>query len=93
MKRLLTALTLSTLLASPAWATSDSYYILNGGKILYDQSVAAFVGDRPMKTQEVGVAYKGKIYVCQITLNIIVPISEVKCFNIEDKGLYSVNSN
>ena len=93
MKRILTALTLSAVLASPAWSTSDSYYILNGGKILYDQTVSAFVGDRPMKTQEVGVAYKGKIYVCQITLNIIVPISQVRCFNTEDKGLYSVNSN
>ena len=89
MKHILTALTMSAVLASPAWATSDSYYILNGGKILYDQTVTTFVGDRPMQTQEVGVTYKGNIYVCQITFSIMLPTSEVKCFNVEDKGLYS----
>jgi len=92
MKQVLSVVTLLFALASPAWATSDSYYILNGGKILYDQTVTTFVGDRPMQTQEVGVTYKGNIYVCQITFSIMLPTSEVKCFNVEDKGLYSVNT-
>ena len=45
-----------------------------------------------MQTQEVGVTYKGNIYVGQITSSIMSPTSEVKCFNVEDKGLYSVNT-
>lgn len=92
MKQVLSVVTLLFALASPAQATSDSYYILNGGKILYDHPVPTLVGDRPMQTQEVGVTYKGNIYVCQITFSIVFPTSEVKCFNVEDKGLYSVNT-
>ena len=93
MKYILSAITLCFTLAQPAWATSDGYHILNGGKILYDQTVMTLVGDVPMQTQEIGVAYKGTIWVCQITLSLIVPTSEVRCFNIEDKGVYSVNTD
>ena len=91
MKRILSALTLSAVLASPAWATSESYYILNGGKILYDQTVTTFINNTPMASQEVGVTYKGQIYVCQITFSLMNPTSEVRCVIVEDKGVFEVD--
>ena len=92
MKQVFSAVTLLFALASTALATSDSYYILNGGKILYDQTKTVFVGGTPLQTQEVGVTYKGNIYVCQITFSLMGRTSEVRCFNVEDKGLYSVTT-
>lgn len=93
MKHIIAATTLSAVLASPAWATSESYYILNGGKILYDQTVTTYAGNVPMKAQEVGVTYKGKIYVCQIAFSLINPTSEVRCMLVEDKGVFEINKN
>ena len=93
MERILTALTLSAVLASPAWSTSEGYYILNGGKILYDQTVTTYVDNVPMKAQEVGVTYKGKIYVCQIIFSFVNPTSEVWCMIVEDKGVYEINKD
>ena len=46
-----------------------------------------------MKAQEVGVTYKGKIYICQMAFSVINPISEVRCVLVEDKGVFEVNKD
>ena len=92
MKILLIALPLCLGLSVTAWADS-TFQMLSNGKILYDQTVVSVVGGVPMKTQEIGVAYGGEIFVCQITLSIINKKSEVSCFTIEDKGLFSIKAN
>jgi len=90
MKHVLSALTLLFALASPAWSTSDNYRILDEGKILYAEMTTTIVDEMPMKAQEIGVAYNGNIYVCQITFSLVFPTSELKCFSVEDKGLFSI---
>ena len=92
MKTSLLALPLCLSLGIPAWADS-TFQVLSNGKILYDQTVVSVVEGVPMQTQEIGVAYGGEIFVCQITLSILNKKSEVSCFTIEDKGLFSIKAN
>ena len=82
MKRILTALTLSAVLASPAWS-SDSGWILEKGTILYNDESVQTVGIKQYHVNIVGVAYKQKVYVCEI----VKTLAEVRCILMEDKGI------
>ena len=82
MKRILTALTLSAVLASPAWS-SDAGLILERGTILYSNESLKPVGANLYTVNFVGVAYKQKVYVCEI----VTELAEVRCILMEDKGI------
>ena len=83
MKRILTALTLSAALASPAWS-SGSGIILERGNILYSKETMKTVDANLYTATFVGVAYNQQVYVCEI----VTQLAEVRCILLEDKGVF-----
>lgn len=69
MKRVLTALTLSAVLASPAWS-GDSGIVLQHGKILYSNQQMKTIGAFGYLVDFVGVTYKQNVYVCEIVAEL-----------------------
>lgn len=83
MKRIASALTLSAVLASPAWS-SGSGLILERGKILYSNESMKTIGGNMYSAIFVGVAYNQEVYVCEI----VTQLAEVRCLLMEDKGVF-----
>lgn len=83
MKHILSALTLSAVLASPAWS-GDSGLILENGQILYSSQSMKYIGAFAYTVEIVGVAYKQNVYVCEI----FAEKAEVSCTLMEDKGVF-----
>ena len=93
MKPVLSAVTLSGVLVAPAWAF-DSATILEKGKILFHRETTTVAESKETNdlmelvraTDMVGVAYAGKVFVCEI----IAKSGSVRCFAMNDKGVYEL---
>ena len=101
MKRILSALTLSAVLGSPALAvyhkeTLSAAEILENGKILYS---SIGLGPNPFAPEsftdhnEVGVAYDGDVYVCHIFFHYAAEKTETICYVSHDLGVKDIHVN
>ena len=101
MKHVLSALTLSAVLASPAWAVYHKYAlsaatILENGKILYSAiglGPNLFAPESFTDHNEVGVAYDGDVYVCHIFFHYAAEKTETICYVSQDLGVKDIHVN